>query len=278
MQAAVRTEHLAIPDCEGKILSILIDRPEKANAFGPDVISEMTSALEWLTSHAVEFRCAVISGSGKHFSAGADLEWMRSAKDLTEDQNKADALKLRRMFAAADDCPVPIIACTQGAVFGGAVGLTACADIVLAATSTKFCLSEVRLGILPAVILPFLRRRIAPGPLRELSLTGRVFRANEAKALGLVSTVCEPDELSGLTLETINSLLQGGPEAQRSIKHLLKNLDTPQPEEANLTANAIAAARTGREGQEGLASFFAKTSPSWQATIKQWNVSHAQHT
>jgi len=250
-----------------EIATLLLNRPDQANAFSAQMMDEITQHLLSLKNRP-KIRLLVITGAGKHFSAGADLEWMRSAAKLSFDENIKDATRLRSMFEALIDLHLPKIAAIKGAVYGGAVGLVACCDFAVALDSAKFCLSEAKLGLLPAVIAPYLARKMRPGQLRRAALTARVFDANEAKDMGLVEVVSS--ELDADVVKEINAVLACGPQAQKSVNQLfetLRGLGHPQCDE---TVQAIAKARTGTEGQAGLNAFFDKSVPPWVKTLSSY--------
>lgn len=256
----------------GTIAVLSLSRPEAANSFNDAVISEL---VESLAKVQAEKRCRalILRGKGKHFSAGADLAWMRAAQVLSYDANVADAKQLTRLFEALSELRVPTVALVTGSAFGGAVGLTACCDVAIAADSAKFCLSEVRLGLMPAVILPYLARKMQPGQLRRLALSGRVFTAAEALAFGLVQKVAPATKLNEAVHEELEQLLQGGPEAQSALKALFQRVTKDSFAQGPHTAEGIAKLRTGEEGQAGLAAFFAKTLAPWvERLAPDWRV------
>jgi methylglutaconyl-CoA hydratase len=257
-----------------QIAVLTLSRPETANAFDAMMIAEITNALDHLKS-ADHLRCLVLRAEGKHFCGGADLAWMKNAAQLSYQENLDDAAKLKAMFESFITFPIPTLAIAHGAAFGGAVGLLACCDFVLGAENSKFCLSEVRLGILPAVIMPYLCQKMQPGPLKRLMLTGQVFTTETAFRLGLVDVVIPGVDAYEQILVEINALLLGAPEAQRRIKSLYRALSTKGFQQDNMTKAAIAEARTSLEGQNGFKSFFAKETPPWQMELKSvpWQIS-----
>lgn len=248
----------------GRIGTLLLNRPESANAFSAQMMEEITEHFSSL-SKLNDVRALVVTGEGKHFSAGADLNWMQSAAKLSFEENISDAEKLRAMFEAIVNLQIPKIAAIKGAVYGGAVGLVACCDFAIAHEQARFCLSEAKLGLLPAVISPYLMRKMRPGQLRRLSLTATVFSANEAKEYGLVEVVASDLEQS-LNSE-LGNILACGPEAQQAINKLFNHLRENGADQCDDTVQAIAKARTGNEGQAGLNSFFTKTTSPWLRTI-----------
>lgn len=250
------------------IASITINRPDKANAFNKTVIEEMLLALEAARSDQ-KTRLLIVNGAGKHFSSGADLAWMKESVKLSYLENIEEAQTLHRMFDALASFPRPTITVVQGAVYGGAVGLVAASDITIASSEARFCLSEVNVGLLPAVIVPFLSLKMSKGSIKRYALTGQPFSAKEASESGLVQIVTQNSQQIGEVLtKEINYLLSGGPNAQSAFKELFGNLLKSRQDSLKLTTEAIAKARTGDEGQKGLHSFFERTSPPWKSTLE----------
>ncbi len=251
---------LRIEQGGGGVLRITIARPERRNAFDAALIAELTEAF----TDVGDARAVVLSGDGPSFCAGADVEWQRSSIDLTYDENVADALRLYRMLEAIDACPAPVVARVQGFALGGGSGVVACADVVVAGPDAVFGFTEVRLGIIPAVISPFVLSRIGQGAARRYFLTGERFDADVALRIGLVHEVAE--DLDGAVERVVGHLLAAGPEAVRAAKRLVR--ERPLGEE---TAHIAAGLRTSPEGQEGLRAFLEKraaTLPSGDA----WGV------
>ncbi|MBA3434167.1 MAG: enoyl-CoA hydratase/isomerase family protein [Actinobacteria bacterium] len=240
-------------DRDGKILRVTLTRPERRNAFDAALIAELAEAF----ADVDDARAVVLAGEGQSFCAGADVEWQHSSIDLTYDENVADAMRLYRMLEAIDSCPAPVICAVQGFALGGGSGLVACADIAVAHTDAVFGFSEVRLGIIPAVISPFVLPKIGSAA-RRYFLTGERFGADVALRIGLVHEVSEStDEAVSAIVEAV---LEGGPEAVREAKRLVRE----RPSGAE-TPEIAAAQRTSTEGQEGLRAFLDKRSPSWRA-------------
>lgn len=256
----------------GRIAKLLLSRPNHANAFSPQMMDEITAHVATLKAQT-DVRVLVVSGAGKHFSAGADLAWMQASAKLSLAENLKDAERLRSMFEALATLGIPKIAAIRGAVYGGAVGLVACCDFAVAHPSAKFCLSEAKLGLLPAVIAPYLLRKIKIGQLRRLALSGIVFSGIDAKEFGLIEVISGPqegpssDDLELAVNTEVNSLLACGPEAQKAILQLLEELRSKGNPQADETIHAISKARTGAEGQAGLGSFFSKTPPPWTRSL-----------
>lgn len=249
---------------DDRIGVLQINRPDQANAFSAVILREITEVLQ-VAKKDSRLRAIVIAGRGKHFSAGADLQWMQASRHLGLDENFEDAKILTGMFEQVSNMPVPTIAVVQGAAYGGAVGLAACCDVVIAAESAKFCLSEVRLGLLPAVISPYVARRIGLSQLSRFGLTAKVISAEEALRIGLADRVVQgPSEaLEQAVREELNLILAAGPGAQIQLKKLVGELRERKLVQGDYTAEAIAAARRSEQGQQGLDAFFAKRKAPW---------------
>ena len=239
---------------DGPILRVTLARPERRNAFDADLIRELTEAF----ADVGDARVVVLAGDGESFSAGADIDWQRSAIDLSYEENVEDALRLYRMLEAIDSCPAPVVAPIQGYCLGGGCGLASCVDIALAAENSTFGFSEVKLGIVPAVISPFVLPRIGPGAARRYFLTGERFGAATAAHIGLVHELT-PD-LGGAVDRVVGELLTSGPQATRAAKQLIR--ERPSGEEA---AHIAARLRTSEEGQGGLRAFLDKQSAPWRS-------------
>jgi len=225
--------------------------PERRNAFDAALISELTDAF----ADIGDARVVVLSGEGKSFCAGADVEWQRSAVDLSFTENVDDALRLYRMCETIDRCPAPVVVRVHGYALGGGSGLVACADVAIAAPDAVFGFSEVKLGIIPAVISPFVLPRIG-AHARRYFLTGERFDAETALRIGLVEQVAA--DLDAAVAGVVSELLTAGPEAVQEAKRLIR--EQPADEE---TAQIAARLRTGEEGQEGLRAFLDRREPGW---------------
>ena len=237
---------------DGDVLRVTLARPASRNAFDAALIAELSEAfVDVGTARAV-----VLSGEGASFCAGADVEWMRASVDLDREANVADANALRGMLEAIDRCPAPVVAVVHGHALGGGVGLVAVADIVLADPGTVFAFSEVKLGIVPAVISPYALRRIGESAARRYFVTGERFDAETALRIGLVHEVTS--DLEGALARVLGELRTAGPRAARHAKRLV--LDRPDGPE---TARLIAERRTSDEGQEGLRAFLERRRPAW---------------
>jgi methylglutaconyl-CoA hydratase len=239
---------------ETGVLRVAMGRPERRNAFDAALIDELAATF----ADVGDARAVVLSGDGPSFSAGADVEWMRSSVDLSYDENVADALRLRAMLDAIDSCPAPVVGRVQGHALGGGCGLVACCDIAVAEPTAQFAFSEVKLGIVPAVISPFALAKIGTSAARRYFVTGERFSATEALRIGLIHEVT--DDLDGAVERVVGELLSAGPSAARAAKELAR-----APQSAEETAGRIAAHRTSQEGQEGLRAFLEKRSPAWRS-------------
>ena len=243
---------------------VTMSRPEVFNAFDETMIGELDSAFTALADDA-EVRVIVLAGAGKHFSAGADLQWMQRASQATTEWNLQDARRFAAMLARIDACPKPTVARIQGAALGGGVGLACACDIALAADNASFAVSEARFGILPAVIGPYLVNAVGKRQARRLALSTARLDAAQALAIGLVQQVVPAAELDAAVDAMVHELLAGAPQAQAQIKQLFAQLEvgpvTPQVRE--LTAATIARVRGSDEAREGFGAFLAKRPPSW---------------
>jgi len=237
---------------EGEILRITLARPERRNAFDAELIRELAEAFV----DVGRSRAVVLAGEGASFSAGADVDWMRSSADLSYEENLADANALRGMLEAIDRCPAPVISRVQGHALGGGCGLVACSDIAVAADDAIFGFSEVKLGIVPAVISPFALAKIGPSAARRYFVTGEPFDAHTALRIGLVHEAAR--DLDAALERVLAEVLSAGPKAARAAKRLV--LERPDGPE---TARSIAERRTSDEGQEGLHAFLEKRRPNW---------------
>jgi methylglutaconyl-CoA hydratase len=249
------------------IARVTLDRPTTHNAFDEALIAALTEAFTALGNNP-HVRAILLSGNGKSFCAGADIAWMRRAGGWTEAENRADAMKLSDMLVAIDTCPKPVIARIHGAVAGGGVGLVACADMAVAIEGAKFRLSEVRLGLTPATISPFVVAKIGAGQARRWFLTAEGFGAAEAERMGLVHAVAADDAAADAQIATLlDHLAAAAPGAVADAKTLIRDVaGRPVSDELRaLTATRIAARRASAEGREGLAAFFDKRPPEWTA-------------
>jgi methylglutaconyl-CoA hydratase len=255
-------EHLSRTG-EGSVATVSLARPESRNALNAALIAEITRCFGELAQDD-GVRAVVLTGEGSVFCAGADVGYMRDTASFSYEENVEDARRLATMFRAVDELPKPVVAKVRGAAIGGGAGLVAAADLAVAEEGTRFAFSEVRLGIAPATIAPFVARKIGLSHARSLFLTGEMFDTATAREIGLVHEVAPEGELEARTEQVVSRLLRGGPAAQAAIKALLRQVEATEPMEAlGLMTNLIAELRTGEEGQEGLGAFLEKREPRW---------------
>ena len=238
---------------DGPVLRVTLARPERRNAFDAALIAELTEAF----ADVGDARAVVLAGEGPSFCAGADVEWQRASIELSYDENVEDAMRLYRMLEAIDSCPAPVVCRVHGFALGGGAGLVACADVAVAWPDAVFAFSEVRLGIIPAVISPFVLPKIGAAA-RRYFVTGERFDAETARSIGLVQEVSV--DADGTTDGIVDAILECGPEAVRAAKRLVGE----HPEGIE-TARIAAERRTSAEGQDGLRAFLDKRSPGWMA-------------
>ncbi len=245
------------------VLRVAMNRPEARNAMSQALIAELTEAFR-STAADPAVRAVVLSGEGPDFSAGADLGEMQALGAASPEENRDDARRLGALFRVIHSFPRPVIGRVQGNVFGGANGLVAACDIAVVAWGTKFAFSEVRLGIVPGVISPYVVRKIGAGHAHRLFLTGERFDADRAVAIGLASEAVAAEELDAAIDRILNDVLQGSPDAQRRAKLLIEAVESgPIREVSAVTPDHIADARASEEGQEGLRAFLEKRKPRW---------------
>jgi methylglutaconyl-CoA hydratase len=245
---------------------VSLNRPDARNAFNPQLIEELGAWAGKVRGAAArgELRVAVLAGTGATFSAGADVAWMSSTVALTEDENIRDAAAMSQMFSALDELPVPLIGRIHGAALGGGAGLAAVCDVVVAAADALFGFTEVKLGILPAVVSPFVLAKIGASAARELFLTGARFPASRAREIGLVHAVVPPADLDEAVTRYVEEFLSAAPGAIAAAKALIPAVAGRGARDVSaVTARAIATRRVSAEGQEGLRAFLAKRKPSW---------------
>lgn len=251
----------------GVVARVILDRPEVRNAFNAELIAALHEAFGALATEDPEaLRAVVLSGAGRGFSAGADVGWQRAAMQLSMEDNEADASRLLMMLTAIDTCPAPVVVRAHGAVLGGGMGLCSVADIVVASADASFGFTETKLGILPAVIAPFVVPRIGEGHARALFLSGERFGAERAAAIGLVhEVVADEAALDARVAALVGELLSAGPTAVRAAKALIRS--RRDHDEDGFRAHAIHVAarqRVSVEGQEGLGAFLDKRRPAWR--------------
>lgn len=247
------------------IATVTLNRPEIHNAFDDLLIAELTAVFKSLAADD-NVRVVILTGSGRSFSAGADLNWMRRMADYSREENLVDARALAELMQTLDSLPKPTIALVQGAAYGGGVGLVACCDIAIATARATFCLSEVKLGLMPAVISPYVAAAIGPRACRRYFLTAELFAAAEAQRLGLLHEVVKDEETLRFRGSALGELLlKNGPQAMAAAKDLIAAV-AGQPLTAALiddTAQRIADRRASAEGREGLTAFLEKRQPDW---------------
>jgi methylglutaconyl-CoA hydratase len=248
---------------------IRLCRPEVHNAFDDRMIRDLTAAMKSLSVPPLP-RVVIVRSEGASFSAGADMEWMRRMKDYSAEENERDAREMATMFQALRACPCPVIARVQGAAIGGGTGLVAACDIAVASANAVFAFSEVRLGLIPAVISPLVIERIGVTAAKRYMLTGLRFDATEAQRIGLVAEVVEDEAALDERVEAIAAAVEAsGPAAVTACKLLIEDVAQRPPEELfDETARRIAALRVSPEGQEGLDAFLEKRRPNWRSATQ----------
>jgi methylglutaconyl-CoA hydratase len=249
------------------VAEVWLDRPEVRNAFNNAVIAELTSAFAQLGAEE-DLRVIVLGGQGKAFCAGADLAWMRSMADYDWEQNRADAQRLADMLWTLYSCPVPVVGRIHGDCYAGGMGLAAVCDVLVASEAATFCLSEARLGLLPATIGPYVIKALGEQASRRYFTSAERFGAATAKALGFVHEVVAPEAIDAKVSEIVAALSANGPAAVRACKRLVRELAGRAIDDAlrGDTARRIADIRASVEGKEGVQSFLDKRAPSWQQT------------
>ena len=254
-----------ILEVAGPVLTVRLNRPQSHNAMTPAMIAQLTAVFHKLPQQK-EIRVVMVTGNGRSFCAGADLNYMRTAADYTFDQNVADGEAIFDLMRAVDSCPQPVVGRINGAAIGGGVGLVSCCDIAIAAERATFAFSEVRLGIVPAVISPFVLAKIGVSNGRELILTGERFTAAKAHKIGLVQYVAaDENELDAKVAERVDQLLLAAPGAQTAAKEIIRTVAyKPKSTVRDYTARQIAERRASEEGREGMSSFLEKRKPVWQ--------------
>ena len=248
------------------VAEVWLNRPEVRNAFNDGVIAALTEAVTRLNQDT-ELRVVVLAGHGKAFCAGADLNWMRAMADYSWDENRADAGKLAQMLWTLDQCPVPVIGRVHGDCYAGGMGLASVCDVLVASDNVTFCLSEARLGLLPATIAPYVVRAMGEQAARRWFTTAERFSAAQGHAMGFVHELCAPDEIDARVAALVATLVANGPAAVRACKQLVRDV-AGRPIDAALrdeTARRIADIRASIEGREGVQSFLGKRAPNWLA-------------
>lgn len=252
---------------EGAVARVALSRPDVRNAFNAELIADLHDAFTTLAVEPPEaLRAVVLAGEGAAFCAGADVAWMRASAALSVEDNEADARRMAELLETVDACPVPVVARVHGAALGGGMGLCAVADIALAASDTVFGFTETKLGILPAVISPFVIARIGEGQARALFPVGERFDAERALRIGLVHEVLANEaSLDDRVAAVVGELLSAGPNAARAAKAIIRDQRSLSPaEKQSLTVRAIARQRVSPEGQEGLTAYLDKRPATWR--------------
>jgi methylglutaconyl-CoA hydratase len=250
-------------DRDGPVATVTLNRPEVHNAFNPAMIAELQNCFTALAADST-VRVVVLAGSGRSFCAGGDLQWMRQSLAWSADENRADAERLAEMYETIDRLPKPLIGRINGAAIGGGAGLVACCDLAVAAEHATFGFSEVKLGLLPAVIARFVVAKIGVSHARALFVAGTRFNAIRAAEIGLVHQVVAPESLDAAIALAVDEMMTCGPEAVARIKVLLGALQSmPQDEFRAYAVDEIAEARTSAEGQAGLTAFLEKRKAPW---------------
>ncbi len=261
-------EKTVLTDIDNRgVARITLNRPEVRNAMNEVLIRDLADAVDVVGADD-GVRAVILTGRGKGFCAGGDLRWMRKTADYTVEQNHADGQKLGWMLNKLNTMPKPVIGLINGHAFGGGVGVVACCDIVIASTAAKFSLSEVRLGLIPATISPYVVRKIGQAHSRRYFLTAEIFDAHRAEAISLVHTVVEPDQLEAGGEEFVGHLLLGGPKAHGICKDLILQVSDREvdPDLIDWTSRLIADTRASSEGKEGCSAFLEKRKPAWQVS------------
>ena len=250
---------------EGRVAYVTLHRPDVRNAFDTQMIQELRAAFDHVARDK-KVSVLILRGEGKSFSSGADLSYMKAMAGFTFEENEKDARELDAMFWSLRECPVPVIAKVQGHVMGGALGLISLCDIVFAVEGTQFAFTEVRLGLAPAVISPYVLEKMAPSFARQYMLTGEVFGTTQAYESGLVQAVGNEIEGDDFLVTTTTAIVGNGPEAVRETKKLLRAMDSAShwTHKRDLTTKTIAERRVSAEGQEGLRGFLEKRTPKWK--------------
>lgn len=255
-------KHLKITLNQG-VVTVALNRPEKRNAFHPEMIQELKSAFKGFAKDK-KLRAVVLTGEGESFCSGGDLEWMKSMADYSFKKNLMDASQLFDMYLSIRNCPVPVVGRIFGHAFGGGAGLVAVCDVVAAESSTQFCFSEVKWGLVPAVISPFVVDRAAPAAVREWFLTAKVFTAEEASAGQLINAHGPMKDMDEYIEQTLNRICAAAPEAVRATKALHQSYSTVNWKKvAPQVTKLIAERRVSDEGQKGLKAFLEKKTPKW---------------
>lgn len=248
---------------ENGVATVTLNRPDVHNAFNDVVIALLTDCFETVAADDA-VRVMVLRSEGKSFSAGADLNWMKAAVNNTTEENEADAAKLAGLFHRLDTMPMPTVARVQGSAFAGGLGLVVCCDVAIGVKAAKFAVTEVKLGLIPAVISPYLTQAIGAGEARRFFHTAELFDAEEARRIGLLHEAVEPEALDPTVDGVVHAILGNAPEANRACKELIRGLGSGVTDDLRTdTGRRIAAIRATDEAQEGIGAFFDKRAPNW---------------
>lgn len=255
-------KYLSIENDKREVATITFNRPEAFNAMNRQFMDELLAALQELSGTA---RVLVLTANGKHFCAGADVNWMRDSVKLTEQENQDDAHALADMLFALNTFPSPTVAKIQGVALGGGTGIVSCCDIAIATEDARFALSEARLGLIPATISPYVLAAISSRAARRYFLTAEQFTAAQALHIGLIHETCASDQLSDRVEKIVNECLLSGPQAQTAAKQLIADVTGAKNDVAlrQQLASRLASVRAGQEAQEGLSAFLEKRQPNW---------------
>lgn len=251
-------------EMRGSVLHVTLCRPEAHNALNAEIISGLTQIFKSVKSNT-SVMAVVLRGDGPSFCAGGDLNWMKTSLKFSLAQNLKDTQKLSDMYEAIFQCPAPVLGVAHGNVMGGGVGLTAVCDVVAADTETKFCLSEVRLGLVPSIIAPYVLKKVPESEIRPLMFTAEIFKGPHAAKIGLVHFTGTKTEAENFITNKLQLIVNNGPEALRLTKQLIQKIKTSSWAQARqATVKTIAQRRVSKEGQEGMNAFFEKRSPQWR--------------
>lgn len=255
-------DNILVNTDERGICTISLNRPQVHNAFDPDTIKDLTIQLQFAADDD-NIRIILLTGEGDTFSAGADINWMRSMINYDHETNSMDAMNLAKLLHKLYTLPKPTLAAVNGPAYGGALGLIACCDIAIGVKNAEFAFTEVKLGIVPAVVSPYVVNAIGHRNAKRLFLTGEKFSANAALQMGLLHKVVDPQDATDALKYELDLLLKAGPSAQLECKRLIQKLSGISYDEAEYTAELIAQIRVSEEGQEGLEAFLEKRDPNW---------------